>query len=406
MQRVVRLPLYGEIEHGPADDLAWNIYQSAELARLRDISLSSVPSRFAPHGVATSRFQHSVAVGYLARLLCARQPELADERDLLVSAALLHDSMSTPFSHISEVFLYDRTGRTHEQQTRVLLSGDGELVDLLARHRVDPLRVSDIVTGRDRLLGSLIAGSIDLDNVSNTVDLLASLGYHDELPYHPVRLVDAFVFADGELRLDTAFLSELLGWAKARRMLYGLLHSEPNLSAATMLYRAIEFAYAAGAIGEDFFAMGESEALLFLRRHAGRQASDLIEAEERWRHFPRLHERQLDVEDPRLVGLYGDWRARKAFTDELARRLGIPAEEMTFYVGRDRASKPIDVPFIGDGAEAAAALFSEVRVRQRLAVFAHKSHQALRDSQRVADTVDALIDEKLTAPSGPVHAFF
>jgi hypothetical protein len=405
MQRRIHLALYGNIEHGPDQDMAWDLYQSEALTRLRDISLSSVPSRFAPHGVATSRFQHSVAVGYLARRLCERRSSLREHGQLLCAAGLLHDIGSPPFSHISEIFFYALTGRTHEEQTERLLRPSTELGSILRRYGVDPDRVVELVTGRDPHLGALIAGSIDLDNVSNTIDLLASLGYHNDLPYHPMRLLDAFRYRNRQLVLDAAFLPELLGWAKARRMLYGLLHSEPNLSAATMLYRAIEFAFAEGGIRSSFFALGESDALSFLRYDAGPHAAALVDAELRWRHFPLLGEWVNHDEDPRLRSLYEDWEARKRFTDQLAAALGIPAHELTLYVGVDRGEKAITLPFIGEAAGPAVQLFAGRTGRQRLSLFAHKRHRRLQGSRKLADTTRRLVSE-LPENHAPAHEFY
>lgn len=404
MKRRIHLPLYGTIDYpSPECDLDWDLFQTAPFARLRDISLSSTPPQFQPLGQATTRFEHSVAVGYLARELAARQPALAERRNTLVAACLCHDVGSPPFSHISEIFLYDLTGRTHEQMTERLLAPGSELAEALSSYGVNPAEVVDMITGRGGPLGTLVAGSIDLDNVSNTIDLLASLGYHDQLPYQPLRLLDAFGYDGEEVWLKVELLPELLGWARARKMLYALLFSEPNLSAGTMLYRSLEYAYAAGALDEGFFSLREGEALQHLRSLGG-VSGELIGQVERWRHFPRLCEIILPQEDARLVGLYDNWKARKAFTDELADRLGIPREQLTFYVGRDRADKPIRLPFRGPGATAAAQLLGGGDAKQRVAVFAHKRWAYLRDTGRVISAVEQTAAQ--LEPAAADHAFF
>jgi HD superfamily phosphohydrolase len=391
MDRAINLALYGRIDHGPEDDMAWQLYQTHALARLRDISLSSVPSRFAPHGVATSRFQHSVAVGYLARWLCDNRRSLKEYRNTLVASGLCHDTGSAPFSHVSEIFLYDLTKKTHEEQTEDLLSHGTELSEVLERYGVDPLEVVEIVTGRHEVLGPLIAGSIDLDNVSNSIDLLDSLGYRENPPYRPAELVKAFHFRSGKTYLDTAYLKDILGWAEARRRLYALLYSEPNMSAMTMLYRALEFAYANGALKEDFFQLGESAAITFLMNEAGHEAAELIDYEDRWQHYPLLEEQVGGKEDMRLASLYADWKARKDFTDRLAEELNIPKTELSLYVGRSRGEKSITLPFYGDGAEHAGKLFSGKKGKQRLALFAHKKHARLRSSRKVKRVISLAI---------------
>lgn len=393
MDRTIHLALYGSIQHGLDDDLAWDLYQSAALSRLRDVSLSSVPSRFAPHGVATSRFQHSVAVGYLARRLAERRNGLREHRQTLVAAGICHDIGSPPFSHVAEAFLYDLTGKTHEEQTEDLLSPGGELARVLRSYEVDPVDVVEIITGRHPRLGALIAGTIDLDNVSNTIDLLVSIGYHDDLPYHPLSLIDAFRYRDGKVMLDSTYLKELLGWVEARRRLYGLLYSEANLSAMATLYRALEYAYAEGALGEEFFRLGESDALHYLRFTVGGTAAKLVEEELRWRHYPLLYERLARDEDPRLAAIYGDWRARRQLADELAAGLRIPPDELSFYVGRERGEKTIRLPFIGENADAAGILFGGRAGQQRLAIFAHKRHHSRLNPPRVERVVNSCLAE-------------
>jgi HD superfamily phosphohydrolase len=395
MQRTVYLDLYGEVSHdAPEDAMAWDLYQTEAVSRIREISLSSTPSAFAPHGVALSRFQHSVAVGHLARKLCDWRPTMRPWRDALIAAGICHDLGSPPFSHIAEAFSYALTGRTHEQDTARVLESKGEIGKLLRSYDVDPAEVVALINGDPtHPLGALIAGSLDLDNISNSQDLLRSLGYRDELLYHPLRLVEAFRFQQNKLLLDSAFLKELLGWAEARRKLYDLLYSEPNQSATSMLYRALEYAFAEGALDEGFFRLSEPDALHFLRHEVGGETQKLIQAEYQWRHYPRLLETSTREEDMRVVSLYDNWELRKEFTDELARSLKIKPVELCLYVGRDRGEKAITLPFIGERMEAATALFAGSKGRQRVALFAHKRHLELRDSDRVREAIAAAITE-------------
>jgi HD superfamily phosphohydrolase len=374
--------------------MAWQLYQTGAVARIRDISLSSTPSSFAPHGVALSRFQHSVAVGFLARKLCDWRPTLRSSRDTLIAAGICHDLGSPPFSHIAEIFSYSLTGKTHEQQTARVLKKGGEVAKVLVAHGVDPDEVIQLITGDpEHPLSPLIAGSLDLDNISNSQDLLRSLGYRDEILYHPLRLVESFRFQQGRLLLDSVYLKEMIGWAEARRKLYDLLYSEANLSASTMLYRALEFAYAAGELDEAFFKMSEADALHFLRFDATPPARRLVAAEYQWKHYPRVYERLNREQDMRIVSLYDDWQLRKDFADRLADELEVKHEELALYVGRDRGEKAITLPFIGEKAEAAATFFSGRQGVQRLALFTHKRHQDRLTTERVAPILAAAVAE-------------
>jgi len=389
MRKAVHLALYGAVEHGPADELAWQLCQSAPLARLRDISLDSVPSRFVPHSVPVSRGEHSVAVGYLARLLADRERDLRPYKQTLVAAGLLHDCGSVPFSHIAEPFQWGLTRRTHEQEAAEVLAPGGTISRLLADYDVDPAEVLALITGAHPL--PLISGSIDLDNVDNSIHLLVSLGEQNRY-YDPLRLLHAFRMLDGEIVLDTRELPQLLGWRDARAALYRLLYDEPHLSSLATLYRALEYGFASGALDESFFALDESQALTLLRSGATAETRALIERLISWRHFPFLWQRPGHDEDERLLALYDDWELRKRFTDNLAASLGIRADEFAFHVGRMRGPKQIDLPFVGPDADAATVLFAGAPPRQQVALFAPKRHQDRLDPELIATVVDELAD--------------
>ena len=408
MQKIVRLRLYGEIDHqGEDGDMAWQLYQSGALTRLRDISLSSTPSRFAPHGMAASRFEHTVGVGFLARKLCDWRSSLEEDRLHLLAAALCHDIGSPPFSHISELFLWDQSGRTHEEETSRLLLPGSEIDEILSSYGVSAERVAEIVRGKDPRLGPLVAGSIDLDNIDNSLHLLVSLGYHDDPPYHPLRLLRAFRVSEKKgIRLDTSLLSEILGWQEGRRQLYDILHDEPNLSSSTMLYRALEYAYAGGFLDTSFFRMGEGEAMQHLLHSCGGEASRLISLALRWKQYPLVYQSLAREEDPRLATLYDDWRERKRFTDRIAADLGVPRGEIALYIGRDRGEKAIDIPFRGRHASEVSALFRSRPGKQRLAIFTDKSHNGLRDSSRLQRAIQRATDQLSETDPNERHVFF
>src|SRR3989344_9426960 len=97
-------PLYGALEISPAET---ELFQTPELARLRDISLSAVPTIMLPWGKIASRFEHSVGVAHLAKLVMEKS-QFADIGIDLVFAGLLHDIGSPPFSHLTEIFLEEK----------------------------------------------------------------------------------------------------------------------------------------------------------------------------------------------------------------------------------------------------------------------------------------------------------
>ena len=277
---------------------------------------------------------------------------------------------------------------------------------LLARYDVDALEVARFINGDPtQPFSQLISGSIDLDNISNSQDLLRSLGYREEVFYHPLHLIRAIQVRGKEVCLNSDYLQELIGWANSRRKLYDLLYSEPHLSAASMLYRALEAAYTQGALDETFFSYSEPEALHFLTHHVAGETPRLLNRLYLWQHYPRLYEHVSDEEDPRLASLYGDWSRRKAFSDRLAQEFGAASEEVAIYVGRDHGEKAIDLKFVGLNANAATQLFAEVQGLQRLSIFVPREVKERLAHNKVQAVIEEAIAD-LPLAKGENHLFF
>lgn len=406
MRKTIAVPLYGQLDHAGAP-MAWDLMQTRAFGRLRDVSLCSTPSRFLPHGQAASRFTHSVAVAWLARRLADRFPQiLGEHRSVLETAALCHDLGSAPLSHVSELFLYEQHGVTHEQRTLALLRDDPELSEILAEHDVDPVRVAAAICGEDPILGPVVAGSLDIDNIDNSVSLIASLGHApDPLPYHPVTLLDeALVITETGPVLHTRGLRHVLGWMDTRRLLYDVLHCEVQQSSSVMLYRALEFARAQAPLPDGWETWTEGRLLCWLEDDAGPESAWLVDQLSCWRQFPRLAGLRRARPDQRICSLYDSWQLRRDFCDRVGDTLGIPARELCVYAGQDRAAKPIGLPWIGDRADQAAALTGTSAATQSLAVYAHKRHRGLPAGLVSSAVADALDD--LPVASAAAHCFF
>ncbi len=115
------------------DKLIWDLIGTREFQRLRRIKqLGTTYLTF--HGAEHSRFNHSLGVYEIVRRMVddvfKGRPEWDDnERELCLSAALLHDLGHGPFSHSFEkVFHLD-----HEDYTREIILGDTEVNQVLRK---------------------------------------------------------------------------------------------------------------------------------------------------------------------------------------------------------------------------------------------------------------------------------
>lgn len=364
-------PLYDVINAGAAEELMSRLVQTRPMERLRDISLSSVPGQWLPMGYPSSRYEHSMGVAHLAVRVCQR-PEFAKHLLEMMVAAMFHDSGTVPFSHATEIFQHDATGLTHEQAAKLALA-DEAVATILAEHGVDAARVFSLITGEHPELGGILAGSIDLDNLDNSARLLRALGGAKEPPYSPERLSEAFVLESGQLKLDASYVQDIAGWVKCRDMLYtGLLYQDDRVAAGTMLYRALEFAYAAGLIDEQFFALGEGTALAYLRSRAmPLPVRQLIDRASCWQFYDCVLDidAQDDLTRSRIMRLADDWKARKDFADELAKSLRVHPSFVTVQAGRDKGVKEIKLAFTGKDAAACSLLFDKPDASYSLKVF-------------------------------------
>jgi HD superfamily phosphohydrolase len=183
--------LYGRIS---LPDWLGPFLRIPEFIRLRGVRLSNVDSFEFKDFSGPNRWDHGVAVSYLATR-CARAAGFSESMGAqLVLAALLHDVATPPFAHTAE---YVFENFDHELETQNLLtatSSEHSSPDLpiylseLPRFRsaclslgkrlrvnIDPDEIAAMITGGGEL-GFLVSGSIDLDNADNVTRACMHLG--------------------------------------------------------------------------------------------------------------------------------------------------------------------------------------------------------------------------------------
>lgn len=184
--------LYGRIELPP-----WlaPFLRIPEFVRLRGIRLSNVDSiDFKDFGSA-NRWEHGIAVAYLAWKCGEYRGLKANQQAQLTLAGLLHDIATPPFAHTAEYVLENFD---HERETERVLGGIAtesfgpdtpvfasslpqfqRAIKTLAREegiKVDADEVAQMVVG-DGELGFLISGTMDLDNIDNVTRGCAHMGF-------------------------------------------------------------------------------------------------------------------------------------------------------------------------------------------------------------------------------------
>jgi len=204
---LVRIPPELDV---PLTDRVRAIIDTAEFRRLARISQLGLVSLVYPAALHT-RFEHSLGVYRLALLLLKQlayhrpftQLVSAEEAEMLIAAALVHDIGHWPFCHLMEEMHLPGVP-THERFAQSFLL-QTELAEVLRRDWHLELReIVELLSGgaetpSRRLLASILSGPIDIDKM----DYLFRDSLHAGVPYgrnyDQQRLIGSFCLnADGD----------------------------------------------------------------------------------------------------------------------------------------------------------------------------------------------------------------
>jgi len=184
--KAIRDPVHNIIYFDKKEDaILLELIDTREFQRLRHIKQLGLSS-FTYPGAEHTRFAHSIGVTHLVKRfidkICSLKEEqyrkYADElknyRQLLLTAALLHDIGHGPFSHALE----KSTGIKHERWTIEIVRGDTEINSVLQKHKIDPNEVAEIIqrTHPSKAAVKLLSSQLDADRV----DGLLAAGCQDD----------------------------------------------------------------------------------------------------------------------------------------------------------------------------------------------------------------------------------
>lgn len=267
---------------GPIDIPAWldSVLLTPEVQRLREVRLINTTT---PHLAAlsdTRRYTHTVGVLALALRVAPRLTGRfsREEIDGLLIAAVLHDVGTPPFAHLFEYLLKADSGWTHEGMLKNIVAGsyrpEGRYHQLyfgneLALHKVLKSRPAETeialgyVEGRGPL-ASLIAGSLDLDNIDNVYRMCSLLGFRPDLG-DALRLVDGIGVGSEGPQIEATALDSVESWRRWRRKAYEILaFDESSLQGQAMLTDALSFSMENGLLSEEQWSMTDEQLLTFL----------------------------------------------------------------------------------------------------------------------------------------------
>lgn len=382
MSEIFNDRLYGKIYLSPADV---KLLQQPRVARARKVSLSAVPSHLTDFSAQADRGEHGIGTAYLTSRLSS---EFECFRKLLYRAGFLHDTGHPPFSHTSDPYMAQITSRNHESMVEDVLQEE-QIRRIILDEGLLPDNVLQVIKGEFPLIGKLINGSIDLDNLDNSLRYGLSGGVTRSIPYSPGELAHAFRIVNGVLVLHSHCRYELKNWKTLREEVYEMVYDDANLRGGMMLQRALDLAYQEDQIKPEFFLLTDDEALAFLRSHTNPRSQKLIENATLHRMYKNILEYHSNAlpESPTAINYYTHWRGRQMLADEITKELGIDPMDMCVYVGVSKGAKSITLPFWNDDEGFLPQPFEEAKKVYIAKLFLNpsKDHKAKEVAARVAE---------------------
>ena len=312
-------PLYGQLSFSDKEFL---LFQTRALTRLRDVSLSAVPPFTWASGMIASRFEHSVGVAFLAKKL-GLKPQFKPIKDNLYLAALLHDAGSPPFSHIAEDFQQQITNMNHEEFIEEILA-EKKLQQKIKLNNGDFKTIILLIKGQLSPWSDLINGSIDLDNLDNSLRWGLGAGVFKNKFYEPEEIINAFVLKQNKLALDIEYKSNIQKWELARRLVYDLVYSDANLSPGSMIARALELAYQADELDKNYFFLTDSQAFYLLENRFNSASQKLAQAARFWNFYVLAAKQQTSQQSKKFKDICLNWKKRFKLANDIAKNINPP----------------------------------------------------------------------------------
>jgi HD superfamily phosphohydrolase len=206
------------------------------LQRLKHISVSAVPRWIGPNVATATRYEHSLGVGELSLLVSGGKKH---DKLLLTAIATLHDIGNGPFPHISDPFMKEILGFTHERAMKYAFD-NSPLKDyrVLNKYKLDINDLTSVLDDNTNL-ASMIKGFPDLDNADNIFRFITTIPHRPigEAKYNPKDIGAAFNIENKNQDIPDEIYRL---WLKDYERVYSYLWNDSsNMIGWTMLGRAL-----------------------------------------------------------------------------------------------------------------------------------------------------------------------
>lgn len=352
--KIIHDSIYGTMKVEP---LELDLMETLEMQRLNGIKQLGLSYLVFP-GANHTRIEHSLGTGHLAKRISDVLTLEKPEKDLLVSAGLLHDVGHGPFSHTLETTLEQAIGMNHMDLTKKIITGEEDNIskeereafphvprvhEVLKEHDVKPDEVANLIStphpshsttlhmdkgqeffNEKGYLTQLINSPIDIDQI----DYLLRDAYYTGVAHGIIdvdRLVQTFAIHHNDLVVDRKGLSALEGMFVARALMFSSVYFHKTVRIAElMLARAVE--NWKGLDPSSIQRMVDSELMSSLTEQGGFQKDIAMKIKYRKLYKKAYVGKKKDLTEEQAEGLkrFEDPRERKKVERELSKRVSAP----------------------------------------------------------------------------------
>ena len=321
--KIIKDPVHGYIE---VPGYILPILDAPALQRLRYIRQLGFSYLVYP-GANHTRFEHSLGTMFLADLM-ARQLLLSpDDRQLMISTALIHDIGHGPFSHAIEPAMEELCGRAHHDTA--WLAEDADLSTILPGHGIDTGQSAALLKGEHGLSG-ILHGELDVDRM----DYLLRDAHYTGVPYGTVdahRLIRNTVITDGQIAIQEGGINAAESLLIARTLMRPAVYYHHVSRIAEMMFsRAVyeHFQSIRGAHPASFMRLDDAGCFQSLLHSSSEVSRTLVEGIYNRRMYKRALYVGKDQVNVALIAQESTPGRMRDLAERIAKAAGVEAYEV------------------------------------------------------------------------------
>ncbi|OPY32649.1 MAG: deoxyguanosinetriphosphate triphosphohydrolase-like protein [Methanomassiliicoccales archaeon PtaU1.Bin124] len=359
--KIIHDAVHGSVK---VDSFFVDLMHRPEVQRLHGVNQLGLAYLVFP-GAHHTRMEHSLGTFYLAGRMADALGLNQQEKNTVRAAALLHDIGHAPYSHTLEAVIEHRTGMTHTDVGKAMISGDmrvwtdeeeevlgpmGTIGDMLVKNGIDPEEVADIIVSpvdpnphhqstlpldggqahfnSNNYLHQIIHGPVDADQM----DYLLRDAHYTGVAHGTIdldRLIDTMELHNGDLTIRKNGLVAVEGLMVARSLMYTSVYFHKTVRISEMmLCKAVE--HASDSIMDGMHRSNDAALQERLLAEAGhpRRLLTMLKYRRLYKKAFSLNINDLDEDQLTVLSRLTEYERRRAKEQEIADKANLDEVEV------------------------------------------------------------------------------